>query len=97
MLEPFSRNVFQIWRDNGERVPFRVRRWSWNWYCFAVVVDIVISEKDMEYEVDTGKLYGKAEGRFFMRGKERRCDGCLSCAGCYQWEFVGDGDGDGGK
>jgi hypothetical protein len=32
--------------------------------------------------------YGKAWGHFFKRGKEKGELQEISCAGCYQWEYV---------
>lgn len=30
MSESEQKNIFQIWRDIGEKVPFAVRRWNWD-------------------------------------------------------------------
>lgn len=79
-------NVFELWRDNGERLPFRVRRWSWNKATYAVVESVVI--KIWPYGVADGYLVIM---NHLGKGKVVRCKAVLACAGCYQWEFVGDG------
>ena len=82
----FKDNVFQIWRRNGERLPFKVRRWSWRPGTYAVVTGVKIGKypygKATWYLVRSGKRIVVREGSW----------DCLGCAGCYQWHFEGDGD-----
>jgi hypothetical protein len=84
----FEKNVFQIWREHGEVVPFKVRRWSWSYPTYAVVTEVIVTEKNLAYYADTGKLYGKVKGFLVKDGRRADYGQCLSCAGCYQWEYV---------
>jgi hypothetical protein len=68
-------NVFELWRGGGEKLPFSVRRRSWNpAVSFFVVEGVEIKNWP----------YGKAWGRFRGQGPVEQ----LQCAGCYQWERV---------
>jgi hypothetical protein len=88
-------NVFQIWRESGERVPFAVRRDSWNPESFFIVTSIEIKKFP----------YGSASGYFVSyRDSKHLADSCfevdlveveknseftgLSSAGCYEWVRV---------
>jgi len=80
----YERNVFQIWKDNKEKLPFFVRRSSWSGYSKFLVTKIEIKE---EYYKKTGNLYGFAYGHYYNDGKKGEYQG-LGCAGCYQWMMV---------
>ncbi len=82
------KNVFEIWNDNNEQLPFFVRRHSWGKNSKFLVTEIEIKE---EYYKKTGKLYGVAKGFFYRRGDKEGFQG-LNCAGCYQWDKVSDND-----
>lgn len=82
-----DKNVFEIWMENGKQLPFKVRRWTWHPTTYFIVTDI----KDIkwDYYKKNGKLYGKAYGYLYVRGKKKSEEKeKLDCAGCYQWELV---------
>ena len=84
MKEPFSRNVFQIWKDNGEKLPFFVRRFSWSKNSKFLVTKVKIN---WSYYKEKGKLYGKAYGHYLNDNRKDK-SAELNCAGSYQWELV---------
>lgn len=71
-------NVFQLWKEGGEKLPFKVSRWTWNTEKSAFLVE----------RIEIGKWpYGKAWGRFTRNGAPeapQQLDG----AGSYQWKVV---------
>lgn len=82
-----KQNLFQIWYDLGQKVPFAVRRESWN----------PASSYEVVTKVEIGKFpYGKAWGYFRRREQnlsEPDGEPCeVNCAGCYQWFLVDDID-----
>jgi len=93
------RNVFQLWKERAEVLPFRVRRSSWAEDSYFIVQRVEIKE---DYYKKTGKLYGKAYGQFYHHGKlcrsgyhgaETLCKASqepieLNNAGSYQWQEV---------
>jgi hypothetical protein len=60
MIDPeCNKNVFQLWKEGGERLPFKVIRWTWNNATSAFLVE----------RIEIGKWpYGKAWGRFIRNG-----------------------------
>ena len=82
-------NIFELWRHNGELLPFGARRASWAETTHVVVEEIEIRRWP----------YGDAFGWVYVRGeKQPRLDAKvpfsargvpdISCAGSYQWSFV---------
>ena len=54
-----NKNVFQLWKEGGERLPFKVIRWTWNPATSTFLVE----------RIEIGKWpYGKAWGRFIRNG-----------------------------
>ena len=52
-----NKNVFQLWKEGGERLPFKVIRWTWNPATSTFLVE----------RIEIGKWpYGKAWGRFLL-------------------------------
>lgn len=85
-------NVFEIWRDLGRVVPFKVRRWSWAEGRFATVVRVANIKENPD-----GRIYGYAfvSDLWFIPWEsklmKKLCEpgeSFLQCAGCYQWELV---------
>jgi hypothetical protein len=73
-----NKNVFQLWKECGERLPFKVIRWSWNPATSAFLVE----------RIEIGKWpYGKAWGRLVRNGQLEQLEQ-LSNAGSYQWKVV---------
>lgn len=81
------KNIFQIWRDNGEKLPIKVRRCNWSSAFYTVVERIEIGNWP----------YGKAYGYPTIEGErtdhynydKQWCDqGIIPCCGCYQWSLV---------
>lgn len=82
-----NQNIFQIWNDLGQRVPFAVKRESWN----------PASSYEWWQRLRLGSSpYGKAWG-YFRRREQNISEpdgepGEVRCAGCYQWFLVDDID-----
>lgn len=74
--------MFELWREHGEVLPFKVRRLGWSYRSYVVVESIEVKKWP----------YGKAEGYFVRDGQRASYPGCLSCAGFYQWLYVGPGN-----
>lgn len=81
-------NIFEIWRKNGEKVPFAVRKMSWsNPDIYAVVVEVVPDKNNY------GKAYGYPTTKgtsndFFEYDKGWRNNRQIPVAGCFVWEEV---------
>ena len=74
-----NKNVFQLWKEGGEKLPFKVIRWTWNPATSAFLVE----------RIEVGKWpYGKAWGRFIRDGVPEATPQQLSGAGSYQWKVV---------
>jgi len=73
-----NKNIFEIWKENGEKLPFKVIRNSWdeNKGHFALVKKIEIGKWP----------YGKAYGQYFYYGKPGII-GIIGCAGTYAWKL----------
>ena len=82
-------NIFQIWKELGEKVPFAVRRQNWS-DAYYVVVE----------KIEIGKFpYGRAYGfpvsnsrysdhfEYDSRWRKKRI---IPNCGSYQWELVED-------
>lgn len=81
-----GKNIFELWRENGEKLPFKVRRENWTMpNVFILVEDIEI--KKWPY----GTAYGKSmniikSGEEIISNNQYHCrNGIVGCAGCYQW------------
>ena len=78
MTDPERKNVFEIWRERGEKLPFKVIRWTWNPSTSAFLVE----------RIEIGKWpYGKAWGRFVRNGAVEAPQQ-LKNAGAYQWKVA---------
>jgi hypothetical protein len=72
-----DKNVFQLWKENGEILPFKVVRWTWN------PATVFLIE-----QIEIGKWpYGKAHGRFIRNGVQGPPEK-LANAGSYEWKIV---------
>lgn len=78
MIDPeCNSNVFQLWKDGGEKLPFKVIRWTWSHTSYFIVE-----------EVQIGKWpYGKAWGRFVRDGVHGELQQ-IDNAGSYHWKAV---------
>lgn len=74
-----NKNIFQLWRENGEILPFKVRLDSWSDYLehYALIEEIEIKKWP----------YGNAFGQYFFHKKPGR-KGKIDNAGCYRWKIV---------
>lgn len=84
-----ERNIFQIWRDLGEKIPFAVRRRDWSERYYTVVEKIEIKKwpygNAYGYPTENGR---KSDHYEYDNGwKKYRL---IPCAGCYQWTLVKD-------
>lgn len=80
------KNVFNLWMENDKKLPFKVRRFSWHPSSYFLVKEI----KDINWDhyKEKGKLYGKAYGDMFLRGKLTDRNIQLNNAGTYKWKIV---------
>ncbi len=72
-----NKNIFQLWRENGEKLPFKAIIDSWDESKhYALIEKIQIKEWP----------YGNASGQYFFHGKpgER---GQIRNAGTYRWKI----------
>ena len=95
------KNIFELWRENGEKLPFRVRRVNWTMPDVFILVEEIVIEK-WPYGIAYGKsmeINAKGEevisdNQYHCRGKTKYINGegkpavktgVIGCAGCYQW------------
>jgi hypothetical protein len=71
------KNIFEIWRDNKEQLPFKVHLNSWSEKHFAVIEKIEIGKWP----------YGKAFGQYFFYGKPGK-RGLIANSGTGRWALV---------
>lgn len=72
-----AKNIFQLWRENGEKVPFQVIKDSWDESKHFAVVE----------RVEIGNWpYGKAYGQYFYNGVPSK-KGLISGSGTYSWKI----------
>ncbi|MCZ4090609.1 hypothetical protein [Sinorhizobium psoraleae] len=78
MIDPdCNKNVFQLWKEGGEKLPFTVIRWTWGPASYFLVEKLEIGKR----------RYGKAWGRFVrdgVAGEPQKMDN----AGSHQWKIV---------
>ncbi|MBN9066654.1 MAG: hypothetical protein J0H60_09330 [Rhizobiales bacterium] len=73
-----KKNVLELWKTNGEKLPFKVIRWTWNPATNFLVERVEIRKWP----------YGKAWGRFVRNGIADAASEQLSCAGNFQRKIV---------
>jgi len=71
------KNIFEIWKENGEKLPFKARKISWCDKHHVLVEKIEIKKWP----------YGKVHGQYFFYGKPGE-KGAISSAGTYSWKLV---------
>lgn len=74
-----AHNLFQLWRENGERLPFRAALDSWS----EQKGHYVLVEK-IEVKIWP---YGSAFGTYFFADKPGRTDK-IDNAGTYRWRIL---------
>jgi hypothetical protein len=74
-----SKNIFQIWKENEEALPFKAKRshWSGDVEQYYIVESIEIKKWP----------YGDAFGRYFRNGNVGECE-LIKNSGTYSWELV---------
>jgi hypothetical protein len=82
-----SKNIFQLWKDNAERLPFAVRRDNWAAEFLTVVESVEITR--WPYGIATGyaALNGIPNDHYEYDGAWR-AGRVIPCAGSYQWTMV---------
>ena len=81
-----GKNIFEIWKENNEELPFRVRRDNWTMPNVFILVEKIEINK-WPY----GTAYGKCmkldqEEKEVISDWQYHCEyGVVKCAGCYQW------------
>lgn len=71
------KNIFQLWRENGEVLPFKVAKSSWS----AEAGHYLIVER---VEIKTWP-YGNAWGQYHWRGEPGAAAEKISQPGTYTW------------
>jgi hypothetical protein len=84
-MEP--KNIFEIWKDGGEKLPFAVRREKWDEQFFTVVTGIQIRKWPYGNAYGYPTLNGDYSNHYEYdsQWKNHRI---IPCAGCYQWTLV---------
>lgn len=83
-----NKNIFELWKENKEKIPFNVRRTNWTMPNVFIKVE-KIEIKKFPY----GTAYGKSmeineKGEEQISQNQYHCKhGIIGCAGCYQWKF----------
>jgi len=82
-----NKNIFEIWKDNGEVIPFAVRRNNWSSEYYTVVEKIEI--KKWPY----GNAYGYPTkngiySNHYEYSREWKENKIIPCAGSFQWSLV---------
>ena len=72
-----KKNLFELWREGGEKLPFKVILDSWNETKHYAVVERV-EIKDWPY--------GNAFGQYFFNGKPGE-KSAIRNAGTYRWKL----------
>lgn len=75
--------VIEIWDNHGHVLPFGVRRNTWHPKSCFVVTMVVSRNKVWGYMYKQGVLT-----KGFKVSDKIDTVQLLSCAGCYQWEYV---------
>lgn len=73
------RNIFELYLECGQVVPFRVRRNTWRNEHWLEVTEVRLAPRTRD-----GRQYGEAFGVYHFAGKAP-FSGTVACAGCYQW------------
>lgn len=72
-----KKNIFELWKENGEKLPFKVILDSWNEdRHYAVIEKIEIKNWP----------YGTAYGQYFFNSKPGE-KGVIRNAGTYRWKL----------
>lgn len=84
-----SKNIFEIWKENGEKLPFSVRRDNWSTEYATVVEEIEI--RKWPYGIARGYPTRNGEkSNHYYYSSEWRKNRQIPCAGNYQWTLVKD-------
>ena len=82
-----NKNIFQIWDDNGRKLPFAVRRFNWGPEYCAVVEEIEI--RKWPYGIARGySMKNGVPNNHFAYDNNWRKDHQIPNAGSYQWTLV---------
>lgn len=81
-----NKNIFQIWEENGKKLPFAVSRHNWSDKYYIVIEKIEI--KKFPY----GNAYGfpVADDKYskhYEYDSLWRKRNVIPCGGCYQWRL----------
>jgi len=81
-----KKNVFELWKENGEKLPFKIRRTNWAMPNVFILVEKIIINK-----YPYGTAFGKSmsitnDGKEILSKFQHHCrNGIIGCAGCFQW------------
>lgn len=84
-----SNNIFEIWKELGEKVPFAVRRDNWTDEFYTIIESVEIKK----WPYGTAKGYPTVNGypsNHYDYHKKWRENREIPSAGCYQWTYVPD-------
>lgn len=82
-----SNNIFEVWKQLGEKVPFAVRRDTWSNEFYTIVDYVEI--KNWPYGIAQGyPTHSGNPTNHYDYDKKWRQNREIPCAGCYQWTHV---------
>ena len=84
-----GKNIFEIWDENGRKLPFAVRRDNWTEQYYTVVEEVEI--KKWPYGIARGypTINGHRTNHYNYSSSWRK-DRQIPSAGSYQWTLVKD-------
>jgi hypothetical protein len=82
-----DKNIFEIWKDTGENVPFAVRNYRWSDKYYTVVEKIKIGKWPYEKAYGYPTINGKYSDHY-EHDKRWRQTKQIPLDGCYQWTLV---------
>jgi len=71
-----KKNIFELWRESGQKLPFNAILDSWDDTKHYAVIE----------KIEPKGSYGIALGQYFFHGKPGR-RGVISNAGTYRWKL----------
>lgn len=84
-----GKNIFEIWKEKKEILPFKVRRDNWTMPNVFILVEKIIIKK-FPYGIAEGKsMTINDKGEEVISENQYHCkNGIIGCAGCYQWHLL---------
>jgi len=80
------KNVFQLYIENKQKLPLKVRKWRWHETTYFSITEI--KDGKWYYYQKKAKLYGKIYGDMYCKDKLSKKNIKLENSGSYQWQLV---------